>query len=95
VAWGQWAERVGPETSAWRISVDGGAIGGDGVTGRTLDSAARLRESSAVLGTARVALLHACVVDQSWRRIGQRLGVAGDTARELVVEGDPGVDLVA
>ena len=27
-----------------------------------------------------------CGEDQSWRQIGQRLGVAGDTARERVVE---------
>ena len=87
--WGQWAERVGaPITAAWRLRVDGGALGGDGgLTSRELEVAGRLRASSAALGAARCALLHACVVeDQSWRQIGQWLGVAGDTVGERVVE---------
>lgn len=87
-SWGRWAERTSaPGTSPWRIRVDGGAIGGDGLTGRTLAATTRLRASAAALGAARCALLYACVVeDQSWRRIGRRLGVAGETAQDRVVE---------
>ena len=56
-------------------------------TCRQLDAAARLRASTAALGASRIALLDACVVeDMSWRRLGQRLGLAAETARERVVE---------
>jgi hypothetical protein len=57
-------------------------------TGRQIDAAAKLRACTAALGALRVAaLLGACVVeDQSWRRFGQRLGVASETAREREVE---------
>jgi hypothetical protein len=88
VIWGNWAERVAtPGTSPWRIRVDGGGQGGGTFTDRQIDAAARLRESTAALGASRIALLGACVVeDMSWRRLGQRLGVAAETARERVVE---------
>jgi hypothetical protein len=88
VTWGNWAERVAtPGTSPWRIRVDGGGQGGGTFADRQIDAAARLRESTAALGISRITLLGACVVeDMSWRRLGQRLGVAGDTARERVVE---------
>jgi hypothetical protein len=88
VTWGNWAERVAtPGTSPWRIRVDGGGQGGGTFTDRQIDAAARLRESTAALGASRIALLGACVVeDMPWRRLGQRLGVAAETARERVVE---------
>jgi hypothetical protein len=88
VTWGRWAERVAtPGTSPWRIRVDGGGHGGGNLTDRQLDAAAKLRASTAALGVSRIALLGACVVeDRSWRQIGQRLGVAAETARVRVVE---------
>ena len=88
VTWGAWAERVAtPGTSPWRIRVDGGGQGPGDFTCRQLDAAARLRASTAALGASRIALLDACVVeDMSWRRLGQRLGLAAETARERVVE---------
>jgi len=88
VTWGNWAERVAtPGTSPWRIRVDGGGQGGGTFADRQIDVAARLRESTAALGTSRIALLGACVVeDMSWRRLGLRLGVSAETARERVVE---------
>jgi len=86
--WGRWAERTSaPVTSAWRLRVDGGSIGADGIASHQLDAAGRLRACRAVLGAERCALLQACVVeDVAWRQIGQRLGVAGETARERVIE---------
>jgi hypothetical protein len=82
-----WRKVATPGTSPWRIRVDGGGQGGGTFTDRPIDAAARLRESAAALGTSRIALLGACVVeDMSWRRLGQRLGVSAETARERVVE---------
>ena len=67
--------------------MDGGGQGGGTFADRQIDAAARLRESAATLGASRIALLGACVVeDMSWRKLGQRLGVAAETARERVVE---------
>jgi hypothetical protein len=88
VTWCNWAERVAtPGTSQWRIRVDGGGQVGGTFADRQIDAAARLRESAAALGASRIALLGACVVeDMSWRKLGQRLGVAAGTARERVVE---------
>jgi len=87
-SWGRWAERTGkPRTSAWRIRVDGGSPCNTSLTDRQMDAAGRLRTSLTALGAARCALLHACVVeDQSFRQLGKRLGVAGETAKELVTE---------
>ena len=88
MTWGAWAELLAtPGTSSWRIRMDGGGQEGGNLTGRQIDAAAKLRVSTAALGALRIALLGACVVeDQSWRRLGQRRGVASETARERVVE---------
>jgi hypothetical protein len=82
LAWRRWAELVSPtKVQQWDTHVDVSIGPGDGGMGLRIDAAAKLRTVSEVLGSLRIAILEACVLnDRPWQQLAKLLRVSDKTA---------------